>query len=237
MQPREFGKTDVLESAAPAFHGYAPPRPSTPATFVPPLCVAISRETGSRGRTIAKRTAEVLGWHFVDQETLDYLANNPGFAAGVKLSLSPEAEAWVQQRLSAMADSLLVGKASDFVSMIRTILEMGAQGESIILGRGAGFVLPTGCRLNVRLVAPVAERVAFVAQVERLSLAEAEEFVRQRDRSRRRFILREFGVSPRQLMQFDLVLNTSELGVEGSAEVIAAAVREKEAFRRQRREI
>jgi cytidylate kinase len=85
------------------------------------------------------------------------------------------------------------------------------------------------------LISPEKDRIAYICQVERLSYAEAEQMVRQRDRARRRYMIREFGRSPRQLVHFDLVLNAAELGVEGCAGVISAAAREKDAYLRTRR--
>ena len=218
---------------APAFHGYAPVDVRAN-QFRPPLSVTISRDTGSRGGSIAKRAAELLGWQLVDQETLDYAAHHPAFEDGFEQPLTPEAEAWVEGRVRELAKTVLSERSSESAAMVRTLLEIGAQGEAVILGRGAVYVLPPASRLSVRLVAPESERVAYIAQIERLSLDEAEKYVRQRDRARRRYLTREFGATPGRGRHFDLVLDSSGLGVEGCAALISAAVREKEAFLRQK---
>lgn len=202
--------------------------------FIPPLTVALDREPGARGESIAQRTAELLGWALVDQEAVDYLSYHPSGQSGKK-SLSSSAEAWVQCRLEELRATLLAGSRSELVAMARTTLEVAAQGETILLGKGAGLLLPREARLAVRIVAPLAERVGYIAQTERLPHAEAQARVRERDRSRRRYLLREFGRAGRIGLEDDLVLRGSEFGVEGCAELIAAAVREKEAFLLQRR--
>lgn len=222
-----------VEHPEPIFHGFRGAGAKTPA-YLPPLTVTISKETGSRGVSIAKRAAELLGWQFIDQERLEYIAQSPSFAVSPPPTLEPEAEEWVDRLMASYERTVLAGQGPAFAATLRGLLEIGALGESVVVGRGLGCVLPTECRLNIRLIAPESERIAFIAQTERLSYPEAELYVRQRDRARRRQVAREFGINPRRALQYDIVLNTSTLGVEGCAGIIAAAAREKDSHRRER---
>ena len=99
----------------------------------------------------------------------------------------------------------------------------------ILLGRGAGCILPSRSTLNVRLVAPLAERVAYMSQWLRLTEEEAAEQVRKRDSRRAEFITTHFHRKPSDVHQYDMVLNTSLLGEERCAELIVQAARSKAA--------
>jgi cytidylate kinase len=86
-------------------------------------------------------------------------------------------------------------------------------------------VLPAESTLNVRVLAPLRDRVAYLAQWLRLTEEEAAERVRLRDQRRREFLAAHFGAQPDDPYQYDLLLNSSLLGEELCAELIVQAVR------------
>jgi hypothetical protein len=86
--------------------------------------------------------------------------------------------------------------------------------------------------LNVRIVAPLSDRIAYMSQWLRLTEQQAAEEVRRRDSRRAEFIPTHFHRQPGDIYQYDLLLNSSLLGEEQAAELIAAAARAKSAARR-----
>jgi hypothetical protein len=219
------GELDEL-TETPAFHGYAPPGDPIDA-FRAPLTIAISRETGARGRAIAKRTADILGWELIDQETLEHSTQTADCYAGIERSLGPRERQWVERNWEEAAGQGTWATNRDFAPLVRVVFEIAARGQCVILGRGAGCILPAESKLYVRLIAPEHDRVAYLAQVERLSYREAERVVRQRDEARQKFIQGMFGRAPTDVTLYDLVLNVARLGIQTSAAVIVAAAREK----------
>jgi cytidylate kinase len=99
----------------------------------------------------------------------------------------------------------------------------------VLIGRGAGCILPRATTLHVRLVAPLEDRVAYMSQWMRLSVEEAAERVRLRDERRAAFVSNHFHRPPGDVYQYDLLLNTSGLGEEVCAELIAQAARARAA--------
>jgi hypothetical protein len=69
------------------------------------------------------------------------------------------------------------------------------------------------------------ERIAYMGQWLRLSVEEAAERVRLRDQRRAEFIANHFQRQPADVHQYDLVLNSSLLGEDVCAELIAQAAR------------
>src|SRR5436305_5273014 len=90
MRTRETPRHGFQGSRAPA-----PP----PAFFPASLTVAVTREAGSRGGTIARRAAKKLGWQVYDQELLEYIAQEGAFRQGINDSLSDAAKEWAEERL------------------------------------------------------------------------------------------------------------------------------------------
>jgi cytidylate kinase len=208
------------------------PYPAPTGRYAPKsLTVAISREAGSRGGTIARRAGKKLGWQVYDQELFEYLAHERHLNQDLFQMLEPVALDWVEQQLQALLGRQNIAHHKSLVELARVILAIGARGEAVIIGRGAGCMLPTESTMHVRVVAPLADRIAYMSQLERLTRDQAEEQVHKRDRQRAEFIVSHFNRQPSDVYQYDLVLNSSQLGEDLSAELIARATQVKLAAR------
>jgi cytidylate kinase len=204
-----------------------PAAPSIPAS----LTIAVSRETGSRGGTIAQRAARKLGWPVYNQELLEYIAQEGAFRQGITDNQTPAAAQWVEKQLNVLLREQNLSQHPSIAELARIVLALGAQGECVLIGRGAGCILPAASTLDVRILAPLPDRIAYMSQRLRLSLEAAAEEVRQRDRQRADFITMHFHRQPSDVYQYDLLLNSSHLGEELCAELIAQAARAKLAAR------
>jgi hypothetical protein len=224
---RQSGAGPYAESPLHGFQGDRGPTPSRP-SIPASLTVAVSREAGARGGTIGKRVGKKLGWQVYDQELLEYTAQE-GASRHVLAHLPPAAARWADERLEILRGELNLTRNPNLADIARIILALGAQGEVILIGRGAGCILPAASTLHVRIVAPLADRVAYMSQYLRLPEREAAEQVMQRDKLREEFIQYHFHREPGQVHQFDLILNSSLLGEDVCAELIAQAARAKSA--------
>jgi cytidylate kinase len=215
-------------------HGYRGEPPSLAQSSGVPaaLTIAISREAGARGSTIGNRAAQKLKWQVYNQELLEYIAQEGAFRQNVVANLSPESASWAEKRLEKLLREQNLSQHPSIMELARIILALGAQGEVVIIGRGAGCILPPESTLNVRIVAPLSDRVAYMSQWLRLTEKEAAEEVRLRDSRRAEFIPTHFHRQPGDIYQYDLLLNSSLLGEDLAAEMIAqAALAKGEALR------
>ncbi len=214
-------------------HGFrGDPTPAPPrAEFPAGLTVAISREAGSRGGTIGRRAARRLGWQVYDQELLEYVSQDGPMHQELLDALPPGAAAWMGERLEQLLRQQSVSQHPSIVRLARAILALAAQGNVVLIGRGAGLLLPAETTLHVRVLAPLADRVAYIGQWLRLTDEEAAERVRLRDDRRAEFLTTHFHRQPAEPHQYDLLLNSSLLGEELCADLVAAAARAKGAAR------
>jgi cytidylate kinase len=221
---------DLADPAAGAgltpLHGFrgleaaAPPLPRA-------LTVAISREAGARGGTIAARAGEKLGWQVYTQEMLEYIAQEINFRQEMLDNLSPTAHAWVAEQLERLLKEQNLSRNPTVLELARMVLSLGAQGDVVLLGRGAGCILPARSTLHVRVIAPLEERIAYMSQWLRLTREEAAEQVRKRDQRRTDFISTHFHRKPNDVHQYDLLLNSNSLGEEACADLIVQAAKAK----------
>ncbi|HEY7426202.1 MAG TPA: cytidylate kinase-like family protein [Gemmataceae bacterium] len=212
-------------------HGFQGDRgaPPSPRSGPSALTITFSREAGARGGTIARRVGRKLGWQVYDQELLEYMAQEALVRQSV-LDAPPVMPAdWVEARLQMLIREGAITEHPSVVNLARVVLALGTQGQVVMIGRGAGCVLPRETTLNVRIVAPLPERIAYMGQWLRLTVEEAAERVRLRDERRREFVASNFHRDPGDVHQYDVVLNSSLFGEDVCAELIAQAARARTA--------
>jgi cytidylate kinase len=208
-------------------HGFRGLRDQPGGPYPLSLTIAISREAGARGGAIAKRAGAKLGWQVYSQELLEYMAQEGTFRQQVLDQLPQGAAEWVQSQLERLLKEEAISNHPSIQELARMVLSLAAPGEGVLLGRGAGSILPRRCTLHVRLVAPLEDRVAYMAQSLRLTREEAAEQVRKRDQRRVEFLATHFHHKPGDLYLYDMVLNTSLLGEDRCADIIVEAAKLK----------
>ncbi|QEL20980.1 cytidylate kinase-like family protein [Limnoglobus roseus] len=221
--------TDIVENQPPR-HGYRgePAAPTPSLTRPHGLTLAVSREVGSRGGSIARRVAERLGWQLFDQEALDFLTRDSVAREELHAELPAGAKEWAEFQLARLISKNVIAQGADAIDTVGLMLALAARGETIIVGRGAGFVLPAKTTLHVRVVAPIQQRTAYMADLLRLSPTDAAAEVAGREQRRREY-LSHFVTPTTEATAFDMVLNSARLGVEACATLIEHAVCDRHA--------
>jgi cytidylate kinase len=222
-----MNSTPIL--TGPPLHGFRGDAPPAGKLLKPRgLTVAVSREAGARGGSVAQKVGELLGWQVLDQELLDYLMQDET-ARGQMLSDLPDgAREWADRHLDYLQRERRLTADPGTAEMVRLVLAVAARGDAVVVGRGAGYVLPAETTLHVRIVAPFEARVSYLAQSMRLSREEAAAEVKARDERRAHYVARTLSRDPADLYAYDTVVNTARLGVEGAAQFIQWALRTKQ---------
>lgn len=217
---------DMTDEILAPHHGTRGER-AAPASLPRGLSIALSREAGSRGSSIARRVSARMGWDIYTQEMIEVLAQESALNSEIVKELPPGAAEWVEEHIQQLLQEQSVSRNPQVIELARVIALLGVQGEVVMLGRGAGCVLPAATTLHVRLVAPLQDRVAYMGQCLRLTDEEASEQVRRRDHRRAEFLSTHFHRKPGDMHQYDMVLNTSFLGEETCADLIVQAAKAK----------
>jgi cytidylate kinase len=135
--------------------------------------------------------------------------------------------ATIQDAVARLLNPQPIETAGYLAHLHQILLTLGHQGNVVIVGRGAEYVLPSQFGLRVRLVAPVDVRVRRIASEEDSSLKAARVEVEKSDRERRALARRHFHQDVGNPLNQDLTVNTAELTVEAATEVVLAAVQRK----------
>jgi hypothetical protein len=214
------------EDAAPR-HGDPGDRPGPPQRLPAGLTVAVSREVGARGASVAARAGRKLGWPVYTQDQLEYLAQEGPERDRLFAEAPAGAVAWATAQYERLRREERLGPQEGMGAVARLMLVLAAAGDAVLVGRGAGYLLPAESTLHVRVVAPATDRAAYLGQWLRLPPDAADHERQAREARRADFVAEHFRRHPGDLDPFDIVLNTSRLGEEGCAELIVQAVRAK----------
>lgn len=189
-----------------------------------PLSVAISREVGARGTTVAREVATRLGWALFDNELLQRIADEMHRGVSAIEAVDEKHVSWIEQRVEAFAGVQSVTESSYVMHLVQTIAALGAHGRCVIVGRGASYILPRSSTLRVRLIAEPDDRINAISEEQGISRDSAKHYVEATELQRTRFIRGHFHKDPADPRNSDLLISTSRFSVAHCAELIIAAV-------------
>ncbi|QBD76310.1 cytidylate kinase-like family protein [Ktedonosporobacter rubrisoli] len=190
--------------------------------------ITISREYGSGGGEIARRLAHRLGWQLVDHQIIAQAARELHIAEAV-IQAHDEKSRDIFSRLIQWPYPISSAELRAYHERIRHIvLEAAHNGHAVIVGRG-GQVLLAEQRgvLHVRVVAPLAQRIAYVAYREGLDTDAAQTRIQEKDHARAHFMQTEFHCQHTDPHLYDLILNTAVLDLDSCVELICLALERK----------
>jgi cytidylate kinase len=187
----------------------------------------ISREKGAGGNAVAQLVGRRLGWQVFDNEIVDEIAKQAHVRRQLIESLDERELAIIQDTIAQLLNSQAIGTSDYLLYLKQVVLTLGHQGDVIIVGRGARFILPSQFGLSVRMVAPIETRIRRIADKARLSLAAAQVEVERMDRERVQLVHRHFGHDVTDPLNHDLIINTAAMNVEAAAEIILTALQRK----------
>ena len=203
--------------------------------------ITITRQYGAAGSEVARSVAAQLGWEVIDNEFVDEVARRAGLPAADVAQREERAPGLLER----VARALAVGSPELFLSaaaepgaeraeatIVRVteavIGEAAAHGRVVLVGRGAQAVLAQRHdALHVYVVATPAWRMRHA--VERLGAdpAHVAKLLEDTDARRDQYVRTYYGRARADLANYDLVVNTARLGIDGAANVIAADARRR----------
>jgi cytidylate kinase len=175
--------------------------------------ILISRGSYSRGKEVADKVAERLGYESVAREVL--------------LQASQEFDVDVLKLMHAVRDSpsffnrISYGKER-YVAYIRAALLAHLKRDNVVYHGLAGhfFVRDVGHALKVRITADIEDRIRLVMQRDGISEKAAARFIKQIDKERRDWSRSLYGIDNTDPNLYDLVLHIQKLTVDDAADVI-----------------
>ena len=192
--------------------------------MVPKFCpvVTVSMAPGSGGSRVAQKVADYLGFDYFDRRLLEVVADAAEVTPQVLESLEKERLSGVQDFIASLLDNDYVWPGVYLDHLRNMVRAIGNRGRAVIVGRGANFILPRENRLGVRVVAPLNYRINNLMRDFDITEEEAISRIQNREKKREAFVKKSFHQDIASPENYELVVNTETLGIDGAAEVIAA---------------
>jgi len=187
--------------------------------------LTVSRQAASAGAEVARLVGDRLGWSVLDRELVEILATQLKVSPDMLTLLDETRANWIADTLYALVDSRLVLQDSYVALLGRILLACIADRSAVVVGRGANFLLPPQHGIRLRTVAPEAFRVEYLMRQKELDRRAAVRHLREIEAQRTDFIRHHFHADPDDVHVYDMVLDISAFGIEGSAELVIRALR------------
>jgi len=184
-------------------------------------CLTISRETGSEGAAIAQRVGEILSLEVLHREILDFMAQRYGVDRGMLDFVDERTSDWFSEIFGKWINKRIVTQSEFIVQLGRIVLMAARHASTVLVGRGAQFLLPREKTLAIYIVSPFEMRTKYVCESRKCSVAEAKRYIRDTDRERQDFVKMCFHRDMGDPHLYDLVINRAYVGIEPAAEMIA----------------
>ena len=193
-----------------------------------PFVINIGRSLGSGGRAIGRLLQKELNIAYYDREILNLAAKESGLCAEV-FEHADEKNRFLRTLGNMIpfiggSESFYPGELSEenlFRIQADAIRKAAADHSCIFIGRGADYVLRDLPRcVNVFVTADMNDRIRAVCQHENVNEQKARERIEQVDKERARFYNFFTSGTWGAAATYDLCINSSILGMEGSADFI-----------------
>jgi hypothetical protein len=106
------------------------------------LTIALEREAGTFGTSLAQELGKHLDWPVYDHELLELIAEQMGLRVSLLETVDERRQGWLSEAFQRFAEVPQVNENSYVRHLVQTMLSLAAHGQCIIVGRGAAQVLP-----------------------------------------------------------------------------------------------
>ena len=199
--------------------------------------ITISREFGSGGRTIGRLVAEKLGYKFYDSEIIERVVKESGLSREIVEKYDEYATHKSSFLYSIAINSANVSgdayhgtsfASQVHIAQIKVINEIANEGNCVIIGRGADYILrDREDAFNVFVFADMKFKCDRVLSLYGATDKKIEDRIKEKDTKRRvfyrSFAMREWGV----YQNYHLMLDSSAIGLEHCVDIIANAANSK----------
>ncbi len=185
------------------------------------IIVTFGREYGSGGHVIAKKLADTLGINYYDKKKLvEGTAELSGIDKGMIKKLDEKPAGFpFSGRIGTFADTPESNVAYSMFDYIRKIADSGE--SCVIVGRCADTVLAGRDNvLRIFVTGDQEDKVDRIAHIRKISEKEAAEECKETDNLRRTYHNYYSDTKWGDSRAYDLIINTSRLGLNGSYEIV-----------------
>lgn len=190
--------------------------------------ITITRQFGSLGRPIARKMSEILGIEFYDRDIVEKTAEK----LSLPISVISDKEEAAHSAFFNMRYPLGMGTSelqdSIFLAQQRIISDFVKEKSCIVVGRCSDYILKNmeNC-IHIYIYAPYENRLENSVNELKLSSEEAKRMIDEVDKARNAYHIHYAGYLPYDIKSKNIMIDSSLLGVDGTADYLADLAKRK----------
>lgn len=188
--------------------------------------ITIARQFGSMGRPIAKLMAQELGIEYYDRDIVDQTAKKLGLPVSVISEQEEKAKSSYFKMKFPLGRDTIDMQEEIFQTQKQIILNLAEQSSCIIVGRCSDYILryfQNHC--SIYIYAPYEKRLGNCVNLLHMDQSDAEKMIVDVDKARDFYHKRFAGFAPDDIRYKDIMMDSSLLGVDGTAKALCEIVK------------
>ena len=194
--------------------------------------ITISRQFGAGAHTLGRNLAQRLGFQLIDREIIRQVAEEADVSEKWVEAIERDPGGLLLRMVNRLVrpnfiERLLQEKGKDFderkyVALVTRIIEkIAEEGEVVIVGRGAQFILPDNeTTIKLLMLADFEDRIRYLADSYELSQSTARDLIRREDGRRINYLKLFHSGNPDDPTLYTAVLNTSRMSLDEAEDLI-----------------
>lgn len=192
------------------------------------FAITISRQFGSLGRPIAKRMAEILDVDFYDRNIVEKASKELKLPTSIVKENEESAKNGFFSMKFPLGMSTTIMQNEIFHVQKGIILETAARESAIFVGRCSEYILRNhdNC-FRIYIYAPYEERVKNCVEILKMDEEIAIKTISEVDKARAAYHKAYTGYLPDDYLHQDIMIDSSNCGIEGTAEILCDMFKKK----------
>jgi cytidylate kinase len=179
--------------------------------------ITVSRGSYSKGRELAEKVAQRLGYECISREVL--------LEASKEFNIPEIKLVRAIHDAPSILDRFVYGKEK-YVAFIQAAICRHLKNDNVVYCGLAGhfFVGDVSHALRVRVVADMQARVNAEMEREGIAAREAERILKKDDEERRKWSMFLYGIDTREPRNYDMILHISKITVDDAVDIVCHTV-------------
>ena len=186
-------------------------------------CITISRDPGSGGAEVARHLAEDLEMDLVGVKIIQQIAEQADVSEKIITSLDEKGVLLRDSWIDSLFRTRHIWPDEYLRYLSKVVGTIGKQGNAIIMGRGGQFILPPEEAFRIRITALREIQIRNVMRSKNVDFETSEHYVYKTEADRNAFHCKYFSADWKNPIYYDLIVNTSYMGIEGAVAAVKAA--------------
>lgn len=201
------------------------------------MIITIGRQYGSGGRELGEKLAQKLGYKFYDQELVEMAAEKSNMHSSILHQADEKASKSLLYSIVTGMDSRFINPYYElpindklFIEQSNIIKSLGKDGDCVIVGRCADYVIETAQMdsIDLFIYASMEHKIERIASKYDLSPEKAKDKIKKVEKGRKAYYNYYSNKEWGNIANYDLLIDTSHISIDDAVDVVLLFIKKRE---------